>query len=116
MFYGSGAGKLPTASAVVGDIVDAVKNRGRDVMAAWTEEKLELKSKGDAKRKFFVRMAGDKEELLQKVEAAFGPVTVITLKDVSDEFGFITGRMKESIYEAMAAGFSNILHMIRVEE
>ena len=116
MFYGSGAGKLPTASAVVGDIVDVVKNKGRNVMASWTEEKLELKSKGDTKRKFFVRMSGDKEELLPKVEAAFGPVTVITLKDVTDEFGFVTGRIKESIYEAMAAGFSNILQMIRVEE
>ena len=116
MFYGSGAGKLPTASAVVGDIVDVVKNKGRNVMASWTEEKLELKSKGDTKRKFFVRMSGDKEELLLKVEAAFGPVTVITLKDVTDEFGFVTGRIKESIYEAMAAGFSNILQMIRVEE
>ena len=116
MFYGSGAGKLPTASAVVGDIVDVVKNKGRNVMASWTEEKLELKSKGDAKRKFFVRMSGDKEELLPKVEAAFGPVTVITLKDMTDEFGFVTGRIKESIYEAMAAGFSNILQMIRVEE
>ena len=116
MFYGSGAGKLPTASAVVGDIVDVVKNKGRNVMASWTEEKLELKSKGDTKRKFFVRMSGDKEELLPKVEAAFGPVTVITLKDVTDEFGFVTGRIKESIYEAMAAGFSHILQMIRVEE
>lgn len=116
MFYGSGAGKLPTASAVVGDIVDVVKNKGRNVMASWTEEKLELKSKGDTKRKFFVRMSGDKEELLLKVEAAFGPVTVITLKDMTDEFGFVTGRIKESIYEAMAAGFSNILQMIRVEE
>lgn len=116
MFYGSGAGKLPTASAVVGDIVDVVKNKGRNVMASWTEEKLELKSKGDTKRKFFVRMSGDKEELLSKVEAAFGPVTVITLKDVTDEFGFVTGQIKESIYKAMAAGFSNILQMIRVEE
>ena len=43
-------------------------------------------------------------------------MTVITLQDVSDDFGFVTGRMKESIYEAMSAGFSNILQMIRVEE
>ena len=113
MFYGSGAGKLPTASAVVGGIVE---NGDGDVMAAWTEEKLELKSKGDTKRKFFVRMAGEKEELLPQVEASFGPVTAVTLKDVSEEFAFVTGKMKESIYEAAAAGFSNILHMIRVEE
>lgn len=116
MFYGSGAGKLPTASAVVGDIVDVVKNRDKDVMAFWTEEALTLKNKGDTKRKFFVRMKGQKEELLEKVETVFGPVTAITLEEDSDEFGFITGRMKESVYEEMSAGFSNILQMIRVEE
>ena len=43
MFYGSGAGKLPTASAVVGDIVDEAKNRGRNVMASWSEEHLTLR-------------------------------------------------------------------------
>lgn len=116
MFYGSGAGKLPTASAVVGDIVDVVKNRDKDVMAFWTEEALTLENKGDAKRKFFVRMKGQKEELLEKVETVLGPVTAITLEDEPNEFGFITRRMKESAYEAAAAGFSNILQMIRVEE
>ena len=45
MFYGSGAGKLPTASAVVGDIVEAAKNPNRSMMATWTSEKLELEEK-----------------------------------------------------------------------
>ena len=42
MFYGSGAGKLPTASAVVADVVDCAKNKGRNIMMSWSEEKLNL--------------------------------------------------------------------------
>jgi homoserine dehydrogenase len=38
MFYGSGAGKLPTASAVVADVVDEAKHLHEDVMASWSEE------------------------------------------------------------------------------
>lgn len=116
MFYGSGAGKLPTASAVVGDIVDVIKNAGRDVMASWSAEKLTLEDKADTKKQFFVRMSGKKDELCAKVEEAFGQVRMVTLDDVTDEFGFVTEAIKEGIYEEKAAAFSNILHMIRVEE
>ena len=38
MFYGSGAGKLPTASAVVADVVDAAKHLHRNVVTRWDEE------------------------------------------------------------------------------
>lgn len=116
MFYGSGAGKLPTASAVVGDIVDVVKNEKRDVMAAWSGEKLTLENKADTEKQFFVRMSGNKEELLGKVEEAFGQVQLVALEDVTDEFGFVTDTMKEGIYEEKAKMFQNIVHMLRVEE
>ena len=36
LFYGRGAGKLPTASAVVADIIDAVKNASLPFYAPWT--------------------------------------------------------------------------------
>ncbi len=35
MFYGSGAGMLPTASAVIADIIEAVQNRNRHVEMGW---------------------------------------------------------------------------------
>ena len=57
MFYGRGAGKLPTASAVVADVVDAVKNLGRNVLTIWDEEPLELGDFKDAENKFFVRVS-----------------------------------------------------------
>lgn len=116
MFYGSGAGKLPTASAVVGDVVDAVKNMGRVVMPVWTEEKITLTDKADTEKKFFVRMKGVPEEYAEKIEAVFGKTEQVVLEDISGEFGFMTEKMKESVYEEKAAQFSNILHMMRVEE
>lgn len=116
MFYGSGAGKLPTASAVAADIVDAVKNADKNVMASWTSQKLTLENRADTEKKFFVRMSGDMDEWLPKIEEAFGKVTLAAPDDVKGEFGFVTGKMKEGVYEKAAAGFPNILQMLRVEE
>ena len=42
MFYGSGAGKLPTASAVAGDMVDAARHLGKIITLFWDPEKLTL--------------------------------------------------------------------------
>lgn len=115
MFYGSGAGKLPTASAVVGDIVEAAKNLDRSMMATWDAEKLELEAKAETKKKFFVRINGEVDSLKEKLEEAFGAIEVISLEGETEEFGFVTEVMSEGCYEASAAQFPQICHMIRVE-
>ena len=109
MFYGSGAGKLPTASAVAGDIVEAAKvtsNTGH----FWTEEKLELADISTVENKFFVRTTASAEE----VKAVFGDVAV--MDDVAEgEIGFVTEAMSEAAYAENAAKLSGIISMIRVE-
>ena len=45
MFYGSGAGKLPTASAVVADVIEAAKYPRQSMMTVWSEEKMVLEDK-----------------------------------------------------------------------
>lgn len=115
MFYGSGAGKLPTASAVVGDIVEAAKNPNRSMMATWDEEKLELKDKADTTYRFFVRIKGNITELKEKVEAVFGAVQTLILEGGQEEFGFVTDTMSEGQYEALAGNFPQICQMIRVK-
>lgn len=116
MFYGSGAGKLPTASAVVADVVDAAKHLNRNIMTMWASDKLEIEDKADAVRRFFVRMSGDENEMLPKVEKAFGKVELIKVEGPENEFGFLTGEMMEGAYDICARRFENsILHMIRVE-
>ncbi len=115
MFYGSGAGKLPTASAVVGDIVEAAKNPNRSMMATWSNEKLALEEKADTKKKFFVRVNGSAEALDKTLTEVFGEIQVVKLDGVDDEFGFMTGEMSEGCYEEKASQFEQICHMIRVE-
>lgn len=116
MFYGSGAGKLPTASAVVADVVDAVKHLNRSIMMQWTDEKLELENKEAVSRRFFVRMSGDEAELLPRITEDFGKVKIVKVPEIMEEFGFITEVMTEGAYEKAAEGYSEIIHMIRVED
>lgn len=111
MFYGSGAGKLPTASAVVADVVELAKNKGRDVMSSWSGTVHKLSDYRKVERRFFLRTTDSREA----VERAFGDVEYICLPDVPGETGVLTGVMTEAAYEERAASLGNILQMIRVE-
>lgn len=115
MFYGSGAGKLPTASAVVADIVDEAKHLNRNIMTMWDSEKLNLQPISDTSKKYFVRIKGDAEALKAHLESKFGPVEIVKAEGLENEFGFVTGEMTEGTYEEQAKEFPGILHMIRVE-
>ena len=116
MFYGSGAGKLPTASAVVADVVDAAKHLHRNIMTMWKNEKLELLPIEDTEKRFFVRISGDEKMRREETEAAFGAVTFVRAEGLENEFGIITEVMTEGAYRKIAEKFEGILHMIRVEE
>lgn len=111
MFYGSGAGKLPTASAVVADIVDIAKHLHRNIMISWSSKKLNLIDCKKAESRFFVR-ATDSEEA---VKAVFGDVEFIKVADITGEVGFLTGAMSEEEFENKSAGLKNMLQRIRVE-
>lgn len=109
MFYGSGAGKLPTASAVAGDMVEAAKATG-NTGHFWSEEKLALADISTVVNRFFVRTTASEEE----VKAVFGNVCVMT--DVLEgELGFVTEPMTEAVYQANAEKLNGIISMIRVE-
>ena len=90
MFYGQGAGKEATASAVVGDVIEEAQTLGRTVQSEWSKEKLVLAELSDTKKRYFVRVDG--------------------------EFGFLTGRMTEKEYQACADKTEGILSMLRVRE
>jgi homoserine dehydrogenase len=115
MFYGSGAGKLPTASAVVGDIVEEAKHLNRHLGVMWSGEKYVLENKNDISRRFFVRMSGCMDEMKEAVLETFGMVQFVNA-DVAGEFGFVTELMPEGTYEEKAKAYEDkIVGMIRVE-
>ena len=116
MFYGSGAGKLPTASAVVADIVAEAKNPHTDIMNFWTEEKLELEKHTEMTRRFLVRIQGNQAELADCIQKDFGEVQYVNLQEFDGEFGFVTPVMTEGAYLEKAKNYPKICHMLRMEE
>lgn len=111
MFYGSGAGKLPTASAVVADIVDIAKHLHRNIMISWSSKKLDLIDCKKAESRFFVRTT-DSEEAVTSI---FGDVEFIKVPEITGEVGFLTGVMSEEEFENKSAELKNMLQRIRVE-
>lgn len=109
MFYGSGAGKLPTASAVVADIVDIAKHLHKNILMSWSSKKMDLVDKGRSESLFFVRSTDDKE----KVKSLFGEVEFVEAPEISGEVGFLTGKMSEDDFEKKADGL-HVIQRIRV--
>ena len=116
MFYGSGAGKLPTASAVVADVVDAAKHLHRTVVTRWESNTLELVPNADAKRRFLVRIHGEESVLKSRVGEVFGQVEFIKADDVEGEFAVITGEMTEAEYAQKAEEMPEVVKMIRMAD
>jgi len=112
MFYGRGAGKLPTASAVVADVVDAAKHIGKNIWTIWSSKKLELTDISEVKHKFFVRVAGNTQELKIKVRELFGEVDEVTA-GIQDEYAFITPLISEHDLNAKKSALDGILSVIR---
>ena len=113
MFYGRGAGKLPTASAVVSDVVDEVKHMGKNIMASWDAEALPIGDFRDAVNRFFIRVSADaitKDE----IQKLFGDVTYVTAEGVDGELAFITSSMTEGSFADITAKIDKIFSIIRV--
>ena len=114
MFYGSGAGKLPTASAVVADIIEAHKNPGHHVKMGWDGNRLNISAMDSVSFRYFVRIKGIAAKRLAEAEAAFGKVEVTEL-DHMDEFAVMTEVMTEEEYHLRAKKLSGIRQRIRAE-
>lgn len=112
MFYGKGAGKLSTASAVAADVVDCVKHTGKNIKILWNPEKLTLSDLGDFERQYFVRMPADAEA--KAITAAFGAVEMVSVEGINEK-AFITGVMKESAFNEAAEKAGHIINRIRLD-
>ncbi|MDD6207111.1 MAG: homoserine dehydrogenase [Clostridiales bacterium] len=114
MFYGRGAGKLPTASAVVADVVDAVKHMGKNIMTIWSTKKLELASVDEASHRFFVRLSGEKAANEALAAELFGEVEEVTAEGVTGEYAFITKEMTEKAFKDASCKLPSMISRIRV--
>ena len=107
IFYGQGAGKLPTASAVVGDVVDCVLHADKRRAIDWTDGDPSLVADfRSLPLRWFVRSAAGEGA----VRAAFPGAELIT-PSVSGQTGFFTAPMTLAQLEALRTGGFSVLSL-----
>lgn len=115
MYYGRGAGKLPTASAVVADVVEAARFMGTHLPIDWSEEKAALAKMPLSRRRFFVRL--DRNKVPEaRAAAEFGNGRVVFLEQCPDEYGYITPVMSEGEFAEKFEKLDGAITRIRMEE
>ncbi|MBP5151662.1 MAG: homoserine dehydrogenase, partial [Lachnospiraceae bacterium] len=112
MFYGKGAGKLPTASAVVGDVVECAKNPGKNVPLNWADEPVKLQGFNSSVRRFFVRV---KDTSKDAAKAAFSGLKEVNA-GVEGEFAFVTESLAEADFKKSLESLKDVINYLRVEE
>lgn len=115
MFYGRGAGKLPTASAVLGDVIDCARLSGTSVSQTW-EDSDNADFIEDYKNDtvaMYVRTSGADKAQIEKL---FGDVEYLVKDNAPEgEIAFITPELVEKdIDEKLSALNGEILGKIRV--
>lgn len=96
MFYGRGAGKLPTASAMVSDLVDVAKHINTNIRILWNEsEDGYLKDGGEQKFAYYLRLSGSPDGL--------DGLKIKKLDSCDNEFAVITNPVTEKELDEMLA-------------
>ena len=115
MLYGSGAGKLPTASAVVADIVAITKNKDKNVATfGWGDEKQNVVDMNETSHKYFVRFKGRDAGFIDKCKETFKNAKEVYL-DGKDEFALVTDLMKERDFLAALNNLGDVIKYIRTK-
>jgi len=112
MYYGRGAGKLPTASAVAADVIECARNYGSHIRILWEDEKAQVLDYQKAQNCFFVRTMAEDALLVQEL---FGNVKQISLEQFPDEFGFVTEPVTEKEAAEKYASMPGFISRIRIK-
>ncbi len=116
LLCGKGAGSLPTASAVVADVIDEAKHLHRSVWGDWKDDRVRLADFEDLSCRFFVRLAGDlTQERREEIEAVLPVTQFVTLPGL-EEVGLVTEKMPGRALHRFVEGRKDVLSHYRIEE
>ena len=97
MFYGKGAGKMPTASAVVADVIDCAKHLHARKYVDWSEGSTDYVVCPDEKVRLYVYIQSDNYDMIcQQFTTLFSDNTWHIKNDFKKEIAFITNEDYES--------------------
>lgn len=100
MFYGRGAGKMPTASAVVADVIDCAKHLTARKFLSWSEGNDGYVENGDEKTALYILAKSENyDKLCLDTEKIFGKDIAVIKNKYSNEIAFITGTELNSVLE-----------------
>ena len=119
MFYGPGAGKLPTASAVVGDIVDCANHKDERRELNWGALNMDrVADYREIPNKYYIRLkVTDTENVQHEVRSAFGNIYLLARSGAyNEELAFITDSLTENDVRARLDSLNSVVvkSMIRV--
>lgn len=90
LFYGKGAGKLPTASAVVADIIDCVKHLNARKYLFWEDTTDNfVEAKENLITRLYVKLKNADKDTVTDVKKVFGDVQLL-FNNVANEVVFVT--------------------------
>jgi len=91
MFYGKGAGKLPTASAVVADIIDAAKHKDGNNLIGWKESENDYLLDGsEQKYSYYIRIKS-----VSIADFSDLKVAILDNAEYDNEFAVVTPNLNE---------------------
>lgn len=114
MYYGSGAGKLPTASAVAGDVIQAAIHKKEHIPMGWEREALEVFPADELKRRYFARFDGMVQEKKNAAEKLLKPEKWMQLDGIN-EFAVLTAPMSGAEFSEAAEQVGGLKQRIVAE-
>lgn len=121
VFYGKGAGKLPTASAVVADVIDCVKHINARKYLFWADgDASNILPYENSTTALYIRAAAENpDNAMENVKNIFGDVKRLFVNNApKGEFAFVTGestvKTLQSNIEALEKSGVQILSQIRI--
>ncbi|MBQ1546257.1 MAG: homoserine dehydrogenase [Clostridia bacterium] len=110
-FYGRGAGKLPTASAVVADVMDCVLHKDERRSIMWKDGSGEnvVSYKNYVNSMYVLASTDNKADALERANALFGKCETITLDDANEhELAFITPELPYGDFKERCKAFGEV--------
>ena len=125
MLYGKGAGKLPTASAVVSDIIAAARHKDHFQGIGWSEKMLTIEPMGANAFRYFLRIEGTAQGIEKDLSAFFlsegETLSPVVLDGRTDEFALVSTLLFEEDFQERLQAFEEasgrrVFHFIRVKK